>query len=140
MLLTENFVEVLAEANKLSRNIAGQIFTYNTKRQMFEVLNAKRSSNEFKNRSVFLLFNTVALLLRILTRKHITRKHTGLIDAQTEVNLCVMMMFACILPMGRYHVRGKCSSNFTTFFNQIIQVEKRFIRGKKCTIYLFLQK
>lgn len=131
MLLTENFIEILAEANQMSSMISGHLFTYSFKKEMFEVKDKQRARIGFKCRSMFLLFNITAQLLRILSLELQTTSGTGKFDTQTDIHMSIMSMFIFSIPTERYRVRGSHPENFSRFFNEVIKFEKFFIIGNK---------
>lgn len=129
-MLTENFIDVLVNANQWSPKLAGKLIKYNDHKKCFEIYDKNCIKKGYKIRSLFLLFNATALLLRILVinfpRKFQSSKSTN----NTDMNLCFMMLLICIVPAERYRVRGKFPDEFATFFNQIIRFEGIHIRGK----------
>lgn len=129
MFLSENFVVILAHANKTFPKVAGQIFTYNTKKKIFEVNNKDRATKGFKMRSIFLFSNAAAILFRILNTYFQATTESSQSKLKTEMNLCMMMLFGCVVSAERYRVRGNHPENFVTFFNQVIQVETRLNQG-----------
>lgn len=129
MLLSEHFVVILAHANKTFPKVAGQIFTYNTKKKIFEVNNKDKATKGFQMRSIFLFSNAAAILLRIISTYFQANDESSQSKMKTEMNLCMMMLYGCIVPAERYRVRGYFPENFVTFFNQVIQVETRQNQG-----------
>lgn len=129
MLLTGNFIEILVEVNKWSTKIAGQLFTYNVTRKCFVDWD-KQNKKLFTIRSIFLFFNTAAVLLRMLIMNFSTVNQTDKSKHITDMSFCVMMLFVCLVPAERYRVRGTFPEEFVTFFNQIIQVETIETQGK----------
>lgn len=133
MLLTGNFIQILVEANKWSTTIAGQLFTYNASRKYFVDSDAKNQKT-FKVRSMFLLLNAAAVILRMLIMSNSTVLQTDKSYNRSDMSLCVMMLFICLVPAERYRVRGNSPEDFIAFFNQVIQVETIETRGKSSRI------
>lgn len=129
MILDENFVEILIDANQMSSKVAGHLFTFNVQKKCFKLRNNDGARTGFKRRSMFLFLNSSALLLRILSIQFIPSTETDKDNLNTEMNLCIMMLFICILPAERYRVRGNFPEYFVGFFNAVIQVETTLIKG-----------
>lgn len=129
MLLNENFVKILVEANQMSSKVAGHLFTYNVPRKRFEIQDKQVAKAGFKRRSTFLYMNAVALLLRILSIQFTVKAKTDKGNLKTDMNLCIMMLFICVLPAVRYRVRGDFPEYFVEFFNAVIQAETTLIKG-----------
>jgi hypothetical protein len=128
MLLTENFVEILAKTNQLSPKIAGHLFVYDKERKMFHV-RKKGAKTGFKLRSYFLILNAAALILRTMMMAFQPGKETDNGTSQIYMNMCMMMICSCTVAAGRYHVRGESADVYVLFFNTVIQVEQIHIRG-----------
>lgn len=133
MRLTGNFIQILVEANKWSTTIAGQLFRYNANRKYFAGSDEK-NQKWFKVRSIFLLFNAAAVILRMLIMSYSTVLQTDKSYNRSDMSLCVMMLFICLVPAERYRVRGNFPEEFITFFNQVIQVQTIETRGKSSRI------
>lgn len=124
MLLTKNLVEIFVQANQMSPKIAGQLFTYETKRQKIEIKEMKGGKNGYKTRLIFLLLNAAVILLRILSNTTVGNDATSRCRVKTELNLYFMVLGSCLVCAERYRVRSKFPEHFVIFFNDIIHAEK----------------
>ncbi len=103
MLLVENFLETLVDANQTSVKIAGQLFAYNARNKNVEIFDKSlRGRKRFAFRWILLLFIACSVPVRIVALKQTNKNVQSYTTMDT--NLC-MIMFVKLLTMAeRYRM------------------------------------
>lgn len=129
MLLTENFIDIVLKANRVSSKIAGCLLAYDIERNIVEIPNKDVVKARYRMRAKFLFLNAAFLFTRAVSIQLQMSAKTKQSQLNTNLKLCIMMMFACISTAERYRVRGNFPEDYGMFLNRLLQVERDFING-----------
>lgn len=126
MLLTHNFLKIIAQGYQTSPTIVGQLLAYNDKHQKFEI-----TSNQVRLKIRWILLDFIAFLTvtRILDLKLNLNKAEKVGSSSVETNLCKMMLFIFVVVGERYRIRGTNPNDFVSFLNGALQMEKFYEKG-----------
>lgn len=129
MILAENFLQVLIQANEMSPFIAGQLFTFQAKTQKFKVLNKNQIINGFQVRWLLFLVISFTFLFRIMLSLSNANNH-NMNTTVVEVNVSIMMVVITLIASDRYRIRGSYPEDFVSFFNGTMEIEQKYSKGK----------
>ncbi len=135
MLISENFLPILFQANHTFSKITGQLFTYNAESQKVHLLNQNEASrNGYKFRWILMIFVACATLARIA---FIKLKATEANSKEiVELNLCVMMICMLLVVAECYKMWTYYPEDLVLFLNGAIDMEIHKSKGEKKQSYL----
>lgn len=125
MILSDNFLKILIRVYKISPTICGQLFTFSETSHQFEILDKKNVTNGYKVRSFICFLVSLEFLARAITLKVSDTENKFIVDT----NVCLMMTFIGVAATEHYRIRGSFPTNFLSFFNGAISIEKKYMRG-----------
>lgn len=129
MLLSENFLEILSNANQDFPSISGQLFSYQATTRQTRIIQG-RARNGFRARWILLLCVATVMLVQILDNQFLTSDANDISSSKTvKQKMCIMMIFICILTGERYRIRAQYPQEYVSFFNGAVGVEKNYLQG-----------
>lgn len=130
MSLEGNFLKTLVQANELSPNISGKLYTFDDNNKKFSVVAKTSARTGFRIRWFIILVIALSYIVRVA-------KPTLLLnydDANStskllEKQLSIMMIIAPLVASERYRIRCNFPHDFVSFFNSALIMEKAYSSG-----------
>ncbi len=124
-----SFLKIFTRANQQSPKVAGQLFTYNAKYNKFEIVERQGAANKFKARWIFLQIISATMILRVVDIRLLSQNESRDGNKVAQQNMCIMMFLMCALTGERYKIRGRFPQDYISYFNGVIEFEKKYIKG-----------
>ncbi len=125
MILANNFLPILINANAMSPKICGQLFTFETHGHKFVLIDPKCVAKAFKIRWILLLFLSFSFFIRCVNLKFSDNYKNTVF----ETNVSIMMCIVILTISERYRIRGTFPEDFLAFLNGAMEIETKYIKG-----------
>lgn len=128
MLIAENCLEILIQANKVSPKIAGQLFLYKPAKDKVQLLNKNVGCRKgFKFRWLFMITIAFSIFARIIISTQNNKDVNT--NATVEINLCILMLALLLFVIERYRMWTYYPEDFVDFLNGAIKMERKKTAG-----------